>query len=1015
MASALPPILVEIQADVASLKKGLADAQNTLKGLDNSVEQTGSSMTKFMDRIKQVGATLGIAFAGTQIISFFRESITAANEASNAQERLATLLRNTNGGTEAQIQALIGQAEALEAVGVVSKDNIIVAQSQLATFDLQASTINKLTPAILDYVTAEKGAAASADDYRQMTNSLAQALNGNFASLTRVGFVLDETTKKQISSGTESERAAAIVKVLDSTYKGFNETLRDNNPLQAAINDLDKLKGDIGEALLPLIDQLSRFISDDLIPGLRAMAKWFKENYGALKVFTIIVGGAYTAFKLYKGILVTTKIATQAYTVATTLMKGQQLASIASTNGLAASMLRLNAAMRANPLGLIITALALIGAGFVYAWKRSETFREVVIKVAQVVMNGFAKLSEIAGKFFSMLGKIPGMGWAKSIGNGLDGISDKVKIASKNLMDLKSGFKGMGNISMTGDGTAGDPFAGGGKGGKGGGGLGEKEKKKLADYQKKVKDIYRDMNDVIKEANEKAEAALETRNERMAEAQERYNERVADLNERYNEQMAAAQERFNERKADLDERYLDQIDEAIKRQKEAETKATKRYGEEVIKINQEFNKKKIDLEKSLQDKLTELRANAAEKASDLTQKAAEKQAGIIQQSINRLRSAFASKTGFSVAEAFGKGATGEQILADLKNKLNAAKTLADKAGQLQGLGFSQTFIEQVVSAGPEVGSSLADSILNASPETIDELKKSFVAMETVSNTGLDALAKSMNTGANLATQELRDAYNEVAVDLKQALNEVDRELTQNMAQQQAAFDAAMAEASKTRTDKLTEAYNDMREAIAESERELQEARVKAKEALDKGMAEAQAELEKSRRKAQEELNKGLAEAQATLQKALIDAQKAYEKAIDDINASTQKKLDELKRKLAEVAALMAQLAAASASLAVASAPVYTPITPVTSSTVTTTPSTSSSTTVNVTGVNLTNPTDTANSVINAIKFGNVVVPTAPTALASKESGAIGAASIAARTQVISPPKLTAQQIAMRAR
>ena len=1017
MASTLPPILVEIQADVASLKKGLADAQNTLKGLDNSVEQTGSSMTKFMDRIKQVGATLGIAFAGTQVLQFFRESITAANEASAAQERLATLLRNTNGGTEAQIQALYQQAEALEAVGVVSKDNIIVAQSQLATFDLTASTINTLTPAILDYVTAEKGAAASADDYRQMTNSLAQALNGNFASLTRVGFVLDETTKKQISSGTESERAAAIVEVLNSTYKGFNETLRDNNPLQAAINDLDKLKGDIGEALLPLIDQLSRFISDDLIPGLRAMAKWFKENYGALKVFTIIVGGAYTAFKLYKGILVTTKVATQVYTVATTLMKGQQLASIASTNGLAASMLKLNAAMRANPLGLIITALALIGAGFVYAWKRSETFREVVIKVAQVVMNGFAKLSEIAGKFFSMIGKIPGMGWAKSIGNGLDSISDKVKIASKNLMDLKSGFKGMGNVSMTGDSAAGDPFAGGGKGGKGGGGLGEKEKKKLADYQKKVKDIYRDMNDVIKEANEKAEAALETRNERMAEAHERYNERVAELNERYAEQMEAAQERFNERKADLEERYRDQIAEAERRAQDEKAKATKRYGEEIIKINREFDKKKVELEQSLQEKLKDLRANAAEKSVELTRKAAEKQAGIVQQSIDRLRNAFASKTGFSLTEAFGKGASGKDILGKLTEQLRVSKNLAEKASFLADNGFSQPFIEQVMAAGPEVGNALADSILNATPETIEELKKTFNEMETVSNTGLDTLAKSMNTGANLATKELRDAYNQVSIDLKQSLNDVDRELTENMAAQQAAFDAAMTEAKKVRDEKLTEALVDMREAIAESERELQEARVKAKEALDKGLAEAQVELEKSRRKAQEELNKGLAEAQATLQKALIDAQKAYEKAIDDINKATDKKLEELKRKLAETAALMAALSAAQAAAAVASAPVYTPIVPVTlgGSRTDSAASVGNSTTVNVTGVNLTNPQQTASSVINAIKFGNVVVPTAPTALAAKESGAIGAASIAARTVTVAPPKLTAQQIAMRAR
>lgn len=33
---------------------------------------------------------------------------------------------------------------------------VVTTQSQLATFNLQAATIQKLTPAILDYVVAEK-------------------------------------------------------------------------------------------------------------------------------------------------------------------------------------------------------------------------------------------------------------------------------------------------------------------------------------------------------------------------------------------------------------------------------------------------------------------------------------------------------------------------------------------------------------------------------------------------------------------------------------------------------------------------------------------------------------------------------------------------------------------------------------------------------------------------------------------------------------------------------------------
>jgi hypothetical protein len=1006
MTSALPPILVEIQADVASLKKGLADATNTLKGLDDTVGQSSSKMSVFMDKIKQVGATLGVAFAGTQVIQFFKESIAEANAASAAQERLAKLLENTNGGTREQVAALIEQAEALEAVGVVSKDNIITAQSQLATFDLTAGTIKTLTPAIIDYVTAEKGAAASADDFRSMTNGLAQALQGNFASLTKTGFVLDEATKKLISSGTESERAAAVVDVLNSTYAGFNETLRDNNPLQAAINDLGKLKGDIGEALLPAVDKISKYISNEFIPALRKMAKWFNESKDALKVFTIIVGGAFTAFKLYKGILVTVKVATQLYTVATTLMSGGQLASIASTNGLAASMLKLNAAMRANPLGLIITAIALIAAGFVYAWKRSETFREIVIKVAQVVMNGFAKLAEIAGKFFSLLGKVPGMGWAKSVGNGLDSISDKVKIASKNLMDLKSGVKGMGNISMTADGKTGDPFAGDTRGNKGGG-LGDKEKKKLTDYKKKVKDIYEDMNSVIQDANERAAEALESRNERMADAQERYNERVVELNERYNERLAENNERYGERVADIKERYNEQMAEAQKRYDEAEKTARKRNTDELIKIAKDYSEKIKDLETKLQEKLSDLQAKALDKRADLTQKATEKQASIVKQSIDRLTSAFASATSISLT---GKGGG---LLASIRKQLEDARKLQEAAGYLAGQGYSQTFIEQVLKAGPEAGLALVKEIKGASPEQQSEIKTTFKALEAISDTGMDALAESMNKGANLATSELRRAYDQVAEDLKASLSEVDKELKENMASAQASFNSAMAEAASLRDTRIAESHQVLQESLAEATKTLQEAQAKAKAEHDKALAEAYAQLVKANEQAKKELDKGLKEAQETLQKALIEAQKAYEKAIDKINEATQKKLEELKKKLAEVAQLMAALGAAqAAAAAMARAPVYTPIVASGgggggSGGIT---SVGSTTNVTITGVNLTSPSDTATAVLNSIKYGNAVVPTSPTKLAAKESGAIGAASIKAQA-----PKLDQAYISMRAR
>jgi len=219
---------------------------------NKAFKQAETSTEKLTKNVKKLASAVGLGFGTAQVLAFGKASVKAALEAQAQQERLASLVKVTVGATDSQIQALNDQAAALQAIGVVNKENITQTQSQLATFNLQIDTIKTLTPAILDYVTAEKGAAASADQFKQMTNGLAQALNGNFASLTKVGFVLDEQTKKTIKSGTETERAAALVKVLDSTYKDFNKNLA-NTPtgqMQKLANAADDAKQIIGEGLI---------------------------------------------------------------------------------------------------------------------------------------------------------------------------------------------------------------------------------------------------------------------------------------------------------------------------------------------------------------------------------------------------------------------------------------------------------------------------------------------------------------------------------------------------------------------------------------------------------------------------------------------------------------------------------------------------------------------------------------------------------------------------------------------
>jgi hypothetical protein len=287
-------ILARLKADSSQFITEMAKANQATQSLEKSATKTSGILQNKL----RVGLFAAGAAAGAFALKLGRDSVAAAMEAGAAHDRLARLLYTTNGATEEGVKILNQQAKALEALTVVTESNITTVQSQLATFDLHGSTIAQLTPAILDYVVAEKGAAASADQYRQMTNGLAQALNGQFASLTAVGFVLDDETKKMIKSGTESERAAAIVDVLNSTYKDFAKTAGETaaGASQKLSVSIGNLKQDFGTALLPTMQAVRSYMATSLVPALQTLQERF-GNKESIEKFMKFMGGLLTSVK----------------------------------------------------------------------------------------------------------------------------------------------------------------------------------------------------------------------------------------------------------------------------------------------------------------------------------------------------------------------------------------------------------------------------------------------------------------------------------------------------------------------------------------------------------------------------------------------------------------------------------------------------------------------------------------------------------------------------------------------
>ena len=884
----IPPILVKIEADVASLKSGLAQAEAALKGLDGSVAKTNSTFDGFGSKLKTLAATIGVTFAATQVVSFFKQSVAAAQEAEAVQTRLRTILLNTGGATMEQVKALNQQAEALEKVGVVTKENVTMTQSQLATFDLQGKTIETLTPAILDYVTAEKGATASTDDFRSMTNGLAQALNGNFASLTRQGFVLTDVQKKLLTTGSESERAAALTEILNSTYKDFNKTLA-QTPEGRMIklkNDFGNLKEEIGRGLLPVFEKIMEILSKKVIPALEKLLKFVKDNSTELKVFIAVLGAGATAWGLYTIAVNKARIAQALFNVVASL----------------------------NPIGLIITAVALLVAGMVKLFRSNETFRNAVISMAKVALNAFASIIPITARvyeaiakivtgpmrlFLLVLSKLPGVGkYAKTgldaINKGLEGISDFGDAASKKAKELAANLDKLGKEADKAKSKVDDVKGDVWKGSKdpAGDALSKADQKKLDKTKEQVKKLYEDIAKVYEDAEEMRIEALDRFNERKNDANERFNEQQKDLEERYTERLADIAERFEETKIDL-----------LKRRTKAEENATKRHTETILNIYAEYNKRIINLEQTRNKKIAELQEAAQRKTEEVTKRGAERLAAIVEKSRERLKSAWQSGTQLSLTDLFGMSKDqNKNILDTLRNQLKIIKQFQLGAGELAGAGFSQTFLEEIVKAGPSAGLEMIEQIKKLSPEQQTELQNMYEQLETLNNEGMNVLANTLSTSAQLATKALTKEYSEAQSEIAIALNDINTELLQNIAEANAAYSEAFTEAKFIRDEKLLQAQKDLNDALEQSTKDYNEALEEAKTAMLKAETDAK-----------KTFDKGLLDAQESLAKAIASAQESYNKSLDEIDKKTQEKVNALLDKLRQAAALMQSLGATQAA------------------------------------------------------------------------------------------------------
>lgn len=223
---------------------------------------------------------------------------------------------------------------------------------------------------------------------------------------------------KRISDGKVSfnELEAAVAAATSEGGQFYNGMLEASQTFNGRLSTLkDNVAALTGELTSGLFSALGDIIvkANELVVSITeddAKMAALKETIGVLTAAVVAVTAAVLS---YKATVAAATAITALHTAATTAMAAAHKAAAAGATGLQVAQAALNTVLSANPIGLVVAALAALAAGLVTAYHTSETFRNIVNGAFQAVANiaqstigaAIGWLDKLSYKLNSFLGK----------------------------------------------------------------------------------------------------------------------------------------------------------------------------------------------------------------------------------------------------------------------------------------------------------------------------------------------------------------------------------------------------------------------------------------------------------------------------------------------------------------------------------------------------------------------------------------------------------------------------------
>lgn len=285
---------------IDSATQTLTSINQKFKDLGLGVEGEKARLQKFSSDLRTVG--LAAASAGAAILGGAGLAVSAAAEQARANAQLDAVLRSTGHAAGLNATEIKKMATSLQEVTNFSDEAITGGANLLLTFkNIGKDVFPQATEAMLNI------SEAMGTDLKSAAIQVGKALNEpiqGMSALSRVGIQFTQQQKDQvkalIESGKGLEAQKIILKELESQFGGMARAVA--TPMQQIKNQLNEVMEAIGNALLPVVKELTAAI----IPYVQAAAAWINNHQalvGVIAKVVVVAGALLTVIGAVSGVI----------------------------------------------------------------------------------------------------------------------------------------------------------------------------------------------------------------------------------------------------------------------------------------------------------------------------------------------------------------------------------------------------------------------------------------------------------------------------------------------------------------------------------------------------------------------------------------------------------------------------------------------------------------------------------------------------------------------------------------